>query len=222
MPDRLAWLTPDNGGGVYLCRRFRFRAELAPFVFSQLLALTNEGAWEENGDLTVAQVQTMIQEFITSYLESEDTCMVASVIMYAGSSVPDGYLACDGSTYQRVAYPDLYAALGAIYIVDADNFRVPDLRSRLPIGIGDGSNGLTVRALGAQAGTETHQLTVPEMPSHTHTYETVAVPTADLAGELPFIEPTITPAVTGATGGDQAHNNMPPFHALGFAIRFRT
>jgi microcystin-dependent protein len=62
-----------------------------------------------------------------------------SIIMFGGSAAPPGWLICDGSSKSRVLYPDLFAALGsgAIYgTPDANNFYLPDMRSRYPRGVG--------------------------------------------------------------------------------------
>lgn len=40
---------------------------------------------------------------------------VGTVIWYAGASVPDGYLLCDGSAVSREIYSDLFAAIGIKY-----------------------------------------------------------------------------------------------------------
>lgn len=73
---------------------------------------------------------------------------------------PFGYLMMDGSTYAKAAYPDLYAIGGAcITDVDANNFKLIDLRGRTLIGAGQGA-GLTLRALGAIVGAETHAHTM--------------------------------------------------------------
>jgi hypothetical protein len=38
-----------------------------------------------------------------------------SIILYGGSTVPLGFLACDGSDVSRTTYADLFAAIGTIY-----------------------------------------------------------------------------------------------------------
>lgn len=93
-----------------------------------------------------------------------------SVQMYAGRDAPAGWLACDGSAVARSTYADLYAVVGILYGAGdgSTTFNLPDMRGRTAIGVGQGT-WLTNRTLGGMIGAETHQLSVNEMPSHSHT-----------------------------------------------------
>lgn len=85
-----------------------------------------------------------------------------AVVHQPGDLVPSaavsrpGCLLCDGSGYSRTAYPALYAALDPVYHIDADHFRVPDLKGRAPIGTGSGTYAgtITPRAQGDLGGVE--------------------------------------------------------------------
>jgi len=135
-------------------------------------------------------------------------------------------LPCDGSSYLREDYPLLYEALDPVYIVDADNFRVPDMRDRFPLGAG------VDYGLDDSGGAASHTLTEAEMPSHTHTNfphshsEVTASPTVgEISPGVPFPAAIPSVGVTGAasvtidpTGGGEAHNNMPPFLAVRWLI----
>lgn len=141
------------------------------------------------------------------------------IVPYITASAPDGTLPCDGSTHLRADWPTLYSLLDSAFIVDADTFRTPDLRGRTVIGTGQGA-GLTNRALNASGGAETHTLSEPEMPIHSHTY-TPPAPNIDL--ESPGAPDLIAaglglPTQTGTAGGGNAHNNMPPFLALNYCL----
>lgn len=93
--------------------------------------------------------------------------MIGTVVptVIAAANLPAYLLFCDGSTYNRVDYPDLYALLDSAFITDADHFTTPDLRGRTVIG----ANG--TYAVGSSGGESTHTLTSTEMPSHTHTQD---------------------------------------------------
>lgn len=61
----------------------------------------------------------------------EDTNLGEIRAMHRSSPPNDTWLLCDGSTYQKVDYPDLYKILKTnipSLIIDDDNFNVPDLR----------------------------------------------------------------------------------------------
>lgn len=92
------------------------------------------------------------------------------VEMFAGSTAPNGWLICDGSSISRTTYSDLFKVIGTTYGAGNSNntFTLPDMRGRMPIGVGTGS-GLTARTLAATAGAETVTLSESNLPSHTHT-----------------------------------------------------
>ena len=93
-----------------------------------------------------------------------------AIEMFAGSVAPIGWLICDGSIVSRIAFSDLFKVIGTTYGVGNSNntFTLPDMRGRLPIGVGSGSS-LTTRALAATFGAETATLAETNLPSHTHT-----------------------------------------------------
>jgi microcystin-dependent protein len=93
-----------------------------------------------------------------------------SIQMFAGSTAPNGWLVCDGSTVSRKTYGDLFKILGTTYGSGNSNttFTLPDMRGRCPIGVGTG-NSLTARTLGSNVGAETATLAETNLPSHTHT-----------------------------------------------------
>jgi len=88
----------------------------------------------------------------------------------------DGWLLCDGRQIYRNAYPALFAIIGTSFGAGngTTTFNIPDSRGRVVGAIGQGSN-LTNRTLGTSLGEENHQLTVAEMPAHTHTGTTGSV-----------------------------------------------
>ncbi len=51
-----------------------------------------------------------------------------TVLTYAGSTVPAGFLECNGQEYPISTYPELHAAIGDTYGGTVPNFKVPDYR----------------------------------------------------------------------------------------------
>lgn len=86
-----------------------------------------------------------------------------TIVMYAGSVAPTGWLICNWTSYVTSDYQDLYDLIGYTYGNDAGKFRVPDFRGRAPIGVGTGirhiggspNTALTARTLGSFYGYET-------------------------------------------------------------------
>jgi len=94
-----------------------------------------------------------------------------SVQMFAGSTAPVNWLMCDGSAVSRTTYAALFALIGTTYGVGngSTTFNLPDMRSRMPVGVGQGS-GFTNRTLGATGGAESVTLTDAQsgLVGHTH------------------------------------------------------
>lgn len=79
-------------------------------------------------------------EDLAAYVPS-NTVPIGGAIPYFGSTAPTDYLLCDHAEYAKADYADLYAIIGDNHkkVGDsADNFRVPDLRGRVPTGAGVG------------------------------------------------------------------------------------
>lgn len=108
------------------------------------------------------------------------TTPAGMIMACAASSVPTGWLACDGSSYDGTLtqYLSLWNAIGTVFGgTSQSNFKVPDLRGLVIVGAGAsqtytdpvlGSITTTSRSIGDKFGEEKHAQTVAEMPAHTH------------------------------------------------------
>lgn len=176
-------------------------------VADALTALSIDDNWEQGGTVSVSDATEaatlMIEEF---------NPMIGWLWPIATAVVPDNMLLCDGSTYNRVDYPDLYAALDTAFIVDADTFVVPNLVDRVPVGSGN------LFSVGEIGGEVDHTLTTGEIPSHQHSIDGYIPGVALTPGELPVLTDVAVPSGTGFTGGGSAHNNMQPFQAMKWGI----
>lgn len=90
--------------------------------------------------------------------------------MYAGSAVPAGWLLCNGQAVSRATFSALFTAIGVAFGAgdNSTTFNVPDLRDRLPIGVGlDVANN----TLGQTTGARDVTLSAAQsgVPAHAHT-----------------------------------------------------
>lgn len=74
------------------------------------------------------------------YASSSNTGPKAGIIyINPSNTLPEGFLWCDGASYSKTEYPELFAVIGTIYgSTDENSFNVPDLRTSVPVGSGDG------------------------------------------------------------------------------------
>lgn len=139
-----------------------------------------------------------------------------SIIPFAGSVAPTGWLFCNAFAYSRTDYAALFAVIDTNYGLGdgSTTFNVPDLRGRAMIGTGTGS-GLTARTLAQKVGEENHQLTIPEMPAHTHPN----AQTTNNVGGAGGTNGNATSTPSSSAGSDTAHNNMQPSLVVNFIIK---
>jgi hypothetical protein len=108
------------------------------------------------------------------------------------------------------------AAQGTAAAAWAANCRIvlPKALGRAMAGAGAGS-GLTSRALGANAGAETHAQTIPEMIAHTHSTLGVAAVSGFASGTALNVNAA---TVTGSTGGSGAMSILGPMAFLNVMV----
>eukprot|EP01060_Flectonema_neradi_P035489 TRINITY_DN6545_c1_g1_i1.p1 TRINITY_DN6545_c1_g1~~TRINITY_DN6545_c1_g1_i1.p1 ORF type:complete len:137 (+),score=29.09 TRINITY_DN6545_c1_g1_i1:32-412(+) len=94
--------------------------------------------------------------------------MLGEVRLFAGNFAPRSWAFCDGQLLPIAQNTALFSILGTTYGGDGvTTFALPDLRGRVPLGPRNGP-GLSYRQLGQKGGEENHQLSVSEMPNHSH------------------------------------------------------
>ena len=150
--------------------------------------------------------------------------------------VPRGWAACDGSLLQIRNFNVLYAIIGTQFGGDGKTtFALPDLNGRFVVGAGRGP-GLDNYVQGEKGGSARVTLTSSQMPPHAHVPQASAAPgDREGPGGATWAKPhygrgsqaaytkdgatgTMAQASVEATGGDQPHDNMPPFLATNFII----
>ena len=150
---------------------------------------------------------------------SDAVMPTGSIMMFAGTIAPTGFLLCQGQSLNRVTFANLFSVIGTTYGSNSGtNFNIPDLSGRFPLGA-----SLSYPQGGA-GGEAAHALDLTEIPAHTHggvpsrlsglvhkAYD-AALFNNNVAG--------LTDSTGGGTNGiTSAHNNMPPYVGLNFIIK---
>ena len=209
-------------------------------------------------------------------INDKNKVLIGSITAYAGQTVPEGYMLCDGSTLNKADYPELFDIIGTTYGGDGvTTFKLPNLLGRVITCVY--AHDTDFDTVGKTGGYKTVALTYKQMPRHTHTftgsthnhsgsvggatavdgnagYALVSPPgldwsTASGAGiggsdhSYPrinywsgnfssyssklvhshnlTIDGATTSGTNSASGGDEAHENMPPYMALNYIIRVK-
>lgn len=147
------------------------------------------------------------------------TVPTATVLPFAGTAAPNGFLFANGAAVSRSTYPDLFAAFGTAYGTGngSTTFNLPDLRGKVPNGIDSSQTEFT--PLGKTGGAKTHTLTAAQIPAHTHPgFQSTGYA---VGGAAAAVHPSAGSAynIPANTGGGQAHNNLQPYIVLNYIIK---
>jgi microcystin-dependent protein len=158
---------------------------------------------------------------------------LGQIMILAGNFPPKNSAFCDGSLLAISANQGLFSLLGTIYGGDGrTTFALPDLRGRVPIGMGPGP-GLSPYQQGQKGGQETHTLQSSEMPSHTHPVTIAAAnenntpknrPGGNVLGAANIYDAAATADAAlggvnvGAAGNNAPHENRQPYLAVNYII----
>ena len=149
-----------------------------------------------------------------------DTFPIGAITSYAGSTAPTNWLICDGRAISRVTYSDLFNAIGTIYGSGDGNttFNLPNLKGRVVVG--KDTLQTEFDTLGETGGEKTHTLTINEIPSHYHSIYVDETGTGGIWGPMGTQQQSLQRnAITGNTGGGQAHNILQPYITLNYIIK---
>ncbi len=170
---------------------------------------------------------------------------IGQIMIVGFNFAPRGWATCDGQLLPISQNQALFALLGTTYGGDGrTTFALPNLQGRVPIHPGLGSG----HTLGEAGGTETHTLSVNQLPAHTHAAKATATTHARCSSQAGAVDSPVGMVWSGSSEGDQGYrgspdaemaanavevavtvetvstggsqpiNNMPPFLAVNFVI----
>ena len=128
----------------------------------------------------------------------------ATIVPWSDSSIPSGFLECDGAAVSRTTYADLFAIVGTTYGTGdgSTTFNVPDLQDNVQVGksnnkaLATSGGANTVTSTGNVGGsTANATLSTAQLASHGHELRV-----NNAAGGTPSVDYT-TPS-NGSTRGD--------------------
>jgi hypothetical protein len=198
----LQFLTISNNGALLIGDKFRFNSNKDNWADDEWLRMSNKDNTGYYGGFATTKVWT--QEIYGAPVFKDGNLNVAggklleggnalvprgTIVMFNGAA-PAGWAICDGKN------------------------GTPDLRNRFIVGAGS-SYGV-----GTTGGADTVTLTVEQMPKHTHGYDGMSGGywRCDNDNEQ-RCSPDSYAGTTGSAGGDQPHENRPPFYALTYIMK---
>ena len=161
-----------------------------------------------------------LQQYVEVSIKALDSMPIGSIIAFAGSSIPAGWLLCDGSTITSIDYPELYDLVGGT---------LPNYKGRTLVG--RDANDTDFDTIGETGGEKTHTLTTNEMPTHNHA-PSISIDGNDVywggSGNKLNLQSTGIQWTSGtngstistsSTGGGQPHNNLQPYAVVNWIIK---
>ena len=187
---------------------------------------------EDSRDITVilAAMADSIHQAIARVYSS------GAVMAFAGDSAPEGWILCRGQAVSRLQFGSLFETIGEKYGAGdgSTTFNVPNLRGRVIVGWHSGDTDFNESA--KTGGEKSHTLTVDEMPAHGHRISGGDTGETRLrSGRAYLVDGGAGAAAWAAwfgegynsihnvtatdTGGNQSHNNMPPYIVMNYIIK---
>lgn len=235
---------PSALSGEVIERLIRLDKSLIFLVTGALAEIVEDWWLEQTGTLTESDAKQALDDMLWCFMKGCDVTPVGTIQMFAGATIPDRWIFCEGQSLLRSAYVALFAEIGTLYgAADGTHFNLPDMRYRSPMHPGDSADTLDTLGLAGQLGENRHALTTAELPAHFHsitdpghTHPPVAPSTVFVgrhsgggtdwvratAGAT-FDQSTATGSrTTGITinnsGGGGLHNNLHPVLGINFMI----
>ena len=120
---------------------------------------------------------------------------LGSIIAFSGNDIPVGFLLCDGSTLNKNEYLDLFNVIGYTYGGSDNEFKLPDLRELVPVGVGTNET----YNIASHDVYEVGEFKDDQMQTHAHNYQSVYTTGGNAAGrdtDKNVLSPTVNSETT--------------------------
>jgi microcystin-dependent protein len=158
------------------------------------------------------------------------TPYLSEIRLISFNFAPKGWAFCNGQILPINQNQALFSLLGTTYGGNGQTtFALPNLQGRTILHFGPDSSG-NAYVLGQSAGEASVALTLSQMPAHSHVAQGISVQAYSYpaAGRTWAESPSnpyssnsntvMNPSSLSQVGGNQPHNNMPPYLTLNFII----
>ena len=156
---------------------------------------------------------------------------IGEIRLFAGNFAPIGWMFCDGQLLSIAENEVLFQLIGTTYGGDGQTtYALPDLRGRVPVH--QGSSGQSNYIIGETGGVESVTLATAQAPVHRHAMLASTSPAGATHGPAEVLGSSTAMNLYGTSapnlpmdpnaitqvGGNQPHDNMPPFVALSYIV----
>lgn len=161
----------------------------------------------------------------------DEGAMIGEIKLWAGKTIPQGWLKCEGQSLSSSTYKELYNVIGTSFGGSSSYFYLPNFKGRVPVGIGYATSSTYAYSLGSKGGEEKHTLTVSEMPQHRHWHTNITPNDENKSSSQGYPannnhrgvrttdrEGGYSGAYTNYQGSSSAHENRMPYLAVYYII----
>ncbi|MBS4773597.1 MAG: tail fiber protein [Proteobacteria bacterium] len=140
-----------------------------PFDNSKVFCRQSKSCAELGYDKTTTQCsgkKTFVCPGDATKVACDDSAMIGEIKLWPAATAPKGWKLCDGSSLSATTYSKLYAVIGTTYGGSSSYFSLPNLKGRVPVGVGYATQ--YTYKLAETGGQNFVQLSSDQIPDHKH------------------------------------------------------
>jgi microcystin-dependent protein len=146
---------------------------------------------------------------------------IGVVRAFGTTTIPAGFLLCNGAAVSRTTYATLFAAIGTTFGAGngSTTFNLPNMIDRFVVALNTADSDFST--LGKTGGAATVALAIGNLPAHVHTlaFQYLYEYSNENNGSENATGQFGANGSTGPAGSGTAHNNLPPWIKLAYGVR---